>query len=109
MIIDALIFFAFVLLFLVVGVIVAITARIRRRNIARSPEEALKAGEFTFLRQNWFLIVLIIIVINPVTIHWMRAAAHKKNYREQLRNPENATGSDSSGDTTYHVAATPDH
>lgn len=108
MIIEVLIFFSFVILFLVVGALVALSARRRRRNVGRSPEQARNVGEFGFLRRNWFLVVLIILILNPLTIHWMRAAAHKKNYKEQLRNADNAGGGDTGKDTAaYPVATSP--
>ncbi len=107
MVIEVLIFFSFVILFLVVGALVAISAQRRRRHLDRTHEEVLQPAEFVFLRRNWFLIVLLILAINPLTIHWMRAGAHKKNYNEQLRRQENTTGSDSSRDSSNHVAIAP--
>lgn len=110
MIIEVLIFFSFVILFLVVGALVALSARRRRRNLRRSPEEARNVGEFGFLRRNWFLVVLLILILNPLTIHLMRAAAHKKNYREQLRNPDNAGAGDTGRNSAaYPVATSPKH
>ena len=32
-----------------------------------------------------------------------------KNYKEEMSNQGNVTGSDSSADTTYHVATVPNH
>jgi len=109
MIIEVLIFFSFVILFVLVGAGIALSARRRRRNIGQSPEEARNVSEVGFLRRNWFLVVLLILAINPLTLYWMRSAAHRKNYKEQVRNAGKPGGGDTANDTSYHVAASPSH
>lgn len=71
--------------------------------------------QLSFPQRNWFLLCILVAILSPLVVYWVRAAAHKESYKESMEiRPVNAGGSASAGttasggqDSSYKMSSPP--
>jgi hypothetical protein len=61
----------------------------------------------SFPQRNWFLICVVVAILSPLIVHFLRTGAHKESYKQSV----DVKSSDPSktNDTSYKVASPPDN
>jgi hypothetical protein len=101
MIIEVVIFFAWMFSVLLIGVVVILGKRRKEKLQSTDNVNAL-----TFPQRNWLPLVLIVALVSPLVVTGVKAMTHKPVHEEPV--VRTAIPGDSSGrDTSYHVATPP--
>lgn len=121
MIIDAVIFFAFVILVVIIGIVLSLILQHRRKLKLQAIDNVENERALSFPQRHWLLLCVCIAILSPLVVTWISAGVHEKLYRqsrEQAPNgitdvapPRHDGGSTDSvaRDTSYHVATPPQH
>ncbi|HET6255999.1 MAG TPA: hypothetical protein VFE32_18125 [Puia sp.] len=120
MVIEVVIFFAWVFLVVVIGGVISWTVQRRRQLKLQSTENVENERALSFPQRHWLLLCVAVAIISPLLVNGISAEAHHKLHRQSNGSPNGVTGvnpprpdSSASGslpkDTTYHVATPPQH
>lgn len=105
MIIEVVIFFIWIFILLLVGVIVVL----RGKRKAKLQGTDNIAAQLTFPQRNWLPLCIAIAVISPLAVAGFKSVTHKTP--EQMPVTQNGTsyqsGDSTARDTSYHVATPP--
>src|ERR1700754_685105 len=100
--------------------------------------EKIDSPKLTFPQRNWFLLCILVAILSPLLVHWIQSGARKVNYQEAIErkpvqggdggtspsggavapgdtarpgsiNPMGPTNKNAVKDTSYKVAAPPQH
>lgn len=117
MIIDNLVFFIWVIVFVSIGVAVAFSGR---HKAEYAPADNVRNEDLlSFPQRHWFLIVVVVAILSPLVFSWVQAAARHRSHQQSVEQPgypaagNAATGSGNAAtdsgtkDTSYHVATPP--
>jgi hypothetical protein len=64
-------------------------------------------GKLSFPQRNWLLLCIVVAVLSPLVVHWVRAGAHRRAYQQSVDiKPAGSTPSGGT-DTSYKVASPP--
>jgi len=63
--------------------------------------EKLNDKRLSFGQRHWFLLCVIVAIVSPLLVYWLRAGAHKESYEQSIHIRPAA------GDTSYKVASPP--
>ena len=64
--------------------------------------------KLSFPQRNWFLLCVIVAILSPLLVHSIQTLANKQRY-EQAIHQKPVQGGDGGTDTSYKVAAPPQH
>jgi len=107
MIIEVVIFFIWVLIVLIVGALLTLPKNRRRRMQGKDNVST----HLSFPQRNWLPLCLIIAVVSPLVVAGFNALTSKRAEKIPVeRNGAAYLGGDTTvRDTSYHVAAPPQH
>jgi len=107
MIIEVVVFFIWVFFVLLIGAIVTV----RRRKKARLQGTENISARLTFPQRNWLPLCILIAIVSPLAVRAFKAMTHEKPRQAPVtQNGAAYQPGDSAGrDTSYHVAAPPQH
>lgn len=40
-----------------------------------------------FAERHWLLLCILVAILSPLVVHWVRAAAHRESYHETIEQP----------------------
>jgi hypothetical protein len=67
--------------------------------------------QLSFPQRNWILMCIVVAILSPLVVDWVRAGAHKQSYQQSIdiKPPSNNAGVAAGGgsDTSNKVAAPP--
>jgi len=122
MIIIPLIFFAWVIFVIVVGLFIYWRSSVRKKYRLQGRDNVENEQRLSFGQRNWLLIAIIVAIVSPIVVGWLQAGRNSQLYNEtkEQRPGSITSGSPSSGtdtgtvdttakDTSYHVASPPKH
>ena len=125
MIIIPLIFFAWVIFVIVVGLVIYWRSQVRKRYRIQANDNVQHEQQLSFGQRYWLLICIIVAIVSPIAVGWLQAGRHHDLYNEEMeqRRPGAQSGpgtmssdtgtagsaGSTSKDTSYHVAAPPKH
>ena len=64
--------------------------------------ENVNDKQLSFGQRNWFLLCVLVAILSPLFVHFIKVAAKTKNY-----NQRNEIRRSSDTDTAYHIASPP--
>jgi hypothetical protein len=107
MVIEVIAFFIWVFIVLLFGAIAAFRTK-RRPPIQGFDNVTLK---LSFPQRNWLLLCIVIALASPLAVSGFKALTHKKPEKVPVeRNGSSYLSDDTTHrDTSYHVAAPPQH
>jgi len=137
MVIDNVIWFIWVIVFLSIGVAVAFSGR--HKGEYAGADNVKNEELLSFPQRHWFLIVIVVAILSPVVFSWVQAAARHRAHQQSTEQPTvhggsggstpmggavppgdtaqpgsvvpgaNPATSNGTKDTSYHVATPPQH
>jgi len=63
--------------------------------------------QLSFPQRNWLLLCILVAILSPLFVQWVRTAAHKESYQQSVDTRPPSVGGAGGTDTSYKVATPP--